>query len=130
MRWSLIPPISDVPTPRYGHSAVTLQSSDGWTAELVVVYGGTSKLPTQRNVMFGDLIVFRVADSLWEAPEVLSEAVPPPRAFHSAVAVQRLMYVFGGHIIPLDQGGKQQNANPIKTYFNDIWCLDMVSSSH
>lgn len=115
------------PAARYGHSAVTLDARDDWGAELVVLYGGTSKSgPNERKVVYGDVAVYRVAEERWFVPDMKSSVSPVARAFHSAVALGCRMYMFGGHISMLDQAGTYEKGAPMKLYFNDVWCLNMV----
>jgi hypothetical protein len=94
-----------------------------------------------------DLKKKQVDSGTWSAPDILadssstssssdtskhpgsssgSSSTPGPRAFHSAVALPgQRMLVFGGHILTLDQ----EHGRRRRTFFNDVWLLDTVSSS-
>ena len=52
-------------------------------------------------------------------------AVPDARAFHAAAAVDRRMYVFGGHVLSFDADQNKKR----RRFFNDLWCLDTVRRS-
>lgn len=129
MRWVQADVSGSPPAARYGHSAVTLDARDDWGAELVVLYGGTSKSgPDERKIVYGDVAVYRVSEERWFTPDMKSSISPVARAFHSAVALGCRMYMFGGHITMLDQAGTHDKGVPMKLYFNDVWCLNMVRS--
>ncbi|GMH39606.1 hypothetical protein BSKO_07504 [Bryopsis sp. KO-2023] len=125
MRWTLISDAGDAPAPRYGHSVVSLEARDDWAAEVVVLYGGTTKNASDKKVVYGDVAVFDVGREKWWKPEIKSNASPVARAFHSAVAIGSKMYMFGGHIAMLDQGGTHEKGTTVRAYFNDIWYLNL-----
>ncbi|CAL4928258.1 unnamed protein product [Urochloa decumbens] len=94
----------DCPTPRSGHTAVSIGKSK------VVVFGGFAD-----KRFLSDVSVYDVDNKLWYTPECTvngsdGQAGPSPRAFHVAIVIDCNMFIFGGR-----SGGKR---------LGDFWMLD------
>ena len=61
--------------------------------------------------------MLQTASGAWFHPST-TNARPHARAFHSAVAVGSLFYIFGGHVFLKEIKGLHK--------FNDLWCLNTV----
>ena len=71
----------EVPSGRYGHTAVLMEYS-------IYIWGGYPYC----DVLYS----FDVDNHRWSKPNV-SGTVPKPRAYHSACALGKVMYVYGGN---------------------------------
>lgn len=108
---------SCAPAPRSGHTFTTLTGGD-----VHVLFGGSGQGRTASSKAasaLNDVHICSVAPDngavTW-APLAVQGPSPPPRARHTAVALDaRRMLVFGG----LDQ----------KVRFNDCWVLDVTARS-
>ncbi len=108
---------SGAPAPRSGHTFTTLAGGD-----VHILFGGSGQGRTNGSKAasaFNDVHVCSVApDSgvvTW-APLVVQGPAPPPRARHTAVAIDACrLLMFGG----LDQ----------KIRYNDCWVLDVTARS-
>ncbi|CAI0560385.1 unnamed protein product [Linum tenue] len=93
-----------LPQPRSGHTAVMVGKSK------VVIFGGLVD-----KTFLSDIYVYDVEKKMWFTPDCSGngsdgQVGPSPRAFHVAVAIDTLMFVFGGRF-----GGKR---------LGDFWLLD------
>ena len=102
------------PSPRMGAVAVTVDATESWGEELVVIFGGLS----EDKYALGDLKVLQARTVAWFHPEVPNSASPPARAFHCGGAIGKRVYIFGGHVWVKQARGLQK--------FDDLWCLDTV----
>jgi len=119
MKWSLVALNVDAPAARYGHAAVAVDTREDWGTELVVLHGGTTKLPSDQEIFLEDVAVFHVEQEAWIRPQISSIESPGPRAFHTATAVNQGLLFFGGQaLIPNTSS---------RTTFNDVWYLPVVS---
>ncbi|EFJ44307.1 hypothetical protein VOLCADRAFT_121332 [Volvox carteri f. nagariensis] len=125
-----------VTTARFGHSAVCISGTGSvWGTDLVVVFGGVSysdgESHLEHHTALGDVTVLQAEADMWFTPQVSSApgavdggggdgGLPEPRAFHCAAAVDRRMYVFGGHVMSYDPVLNKKR----RRFFNDLWCLD------
>eukprot|EP00198_Chlamydomonas_reinhardtii_P013324 XP_001702661.1 predicted protein [Chlamydomonas reinhardtii] len=125
-----------VTTARFGHSAVTISGAGSvWGTDLVVVFGGVSysdgEASLEHHAALSDVVVLQSElqeQGMWFAPQCTGvaddhggePAVPDARAFHAAAAVDRRMYVFGGHVLSFDADQNKKR----RRFFNDLWCLD------
>ncbi len=92
---------------RFGHTTVAVDSSAVWGSELAVVFGGVSEsfgtnaggaAGGEHHTALQDVQALQVDAEQWFTPEVTPGAlIPDARAFHCAAALERKMYVFGGH---------------------------------
>lgn len=97
-----------------GAVAVTVDATESWGEELVVIFGGLS----EDKYALGDLKVLQARTVAWFHPEVPNSASPPARAFHCGGAIGKRVYIFGGHVWVKQARGLQK--------FDDLWCLDTV----
>ncbi|KAG2448710.1 hypothetical protein HYH02_006066 [Chlamydomonas schloesseri] len=128
---------ASVTTARFGHSAVTISGAGSvWGTDLVVVFGGVSysdgEASLEHHAALSDVVVLQSElqeQGMWFAPQCSGAAdphgghepaVPDARAFHAAAAVDRRMYVFGGHVLSYDPDQNKKR----RRFFNDLWCLD------
>ncbi|XP_065872438.1 protein GLUTELIN PRECURSOR ACCUMULATION 3 isoform X2 [Euphorbia lathyris] len=93
-----------LPQPRSGHTAVLVEKSK------IVVFGGLTD-----KKFLSDIIVYDIENKLWFQPECSGsgsdgQVGPSPRAFHVAVSIDCLMFIFGGRF-----GSKRMG---------DFWVLD------
>ncbi|GLC56715.1 hypothetical protein PLESTB_001138000 [Pleodorina starrii] len=118
-----------VTTARFGHSAVCISGTGSvWGTDLVVVFGGVSysdgESALEHHTALADVTVLQAEADIWFAPQVSPATpeggLPEPRAFHCAAAVDRRMYVFGGHVMSYDSVMNKKR----RRFFNDLWCLD------
>lgn len=93
------------PDPRSAHTAAVC-------GESMLVFGGWNGMET-----LGDLWAWKFASHRWV--EIASSGrmgAPCPRRTHSAVGLDRKMYVFGGF---------SDNSGAPGESFNDLWCFDV-----
>ncbi|KAG2491620.1 hypothetical protein HYH03_009991 [Edaphochlamys debaryana] len=85
--------------------------------------GGGAGSQLEHHAALGDVVVLQAEADMWFAPQVSGSpdyGCPEARAFHCAAAVDRRMYVFGGHVLSYDQDQNKKR----RRFFNDLWCLD------
>ncbi|GIL71341.1 hypothetical protein Vretimale_2762 [Volvox reticuliferus] len=121
---------ASVTTARFGHTAVCISGTGSvWGTDLVVVFGGVSYSDSAESALdhhaaLADVTVLQAEGDMWFAPQVSPATavgpLPEPRAFHCAAAVDRRMYVFGGHVMSYDSVLNKKR----RRFFNDLWCLD------
>lgn len=99
-----------------GHTAVTVDATESWGEELLIIFGGLS----EDKYALGDLKVLQARTVAWFHPEVPNSTSPPARAFHCGAAIRKKVYIFGGHVWVKQTRGLQK--------FDDFWCLDTVRS--
>ena len=99
-----------------GHTAVTVDATESWGEELLIIFGGLS----EEKYALGDLRVLQARTVAWFHPEVPNSTSPPARAFHCGAAAGKKVYIFGGHVWVKQTRGLQK--------FDDFWCLDTVRS--
>ena len=97
-----------------GHTAVTVDATESWGEELLVIFGGLS----EEKYALGDLKVLQARTVAWFHPEVPNSTSPPARAFHCGAAIGKKVYIFGGHVWVKQTRGRQK--------FDDFWSLDTV----
>ncbi|CAM9686602.1 kelch domain-containing protein 3 isoform X1 [Lethenteron reissneri] len=88
MRWSKLPPVigpKQMPYMRYGHTAVLVEDA-------IYVWGGRNDTDGACNVLYS----FDIYTHRWLRPHV-SGPVPGARDGHSAAALRKCMYIFGGY---------------------------------
>jgi len=111
-------------TSRFGHTAVTVDSQDVWGSELVIVFGGVtnaiSSIAADPHTALNDVIVFQADSEAWLEPDIATSSRPDARAFHCAAAVDRKIYIYGGHVLAHDHDQNKKRRH----FFGDVWCLD------
>lgn len=68
--------------------------------------------------MARDVAVMEAGDAHWLRPAPASGSGPAARAFHAAAAIDRTLYVHGGHVYVKEKKGLHK--------FDDLWALDTV----
>ncbi|GLI63873.1 hypothetical protein VaNZ11_006989 [Volvox africanus] len=126
---------TSVTTARFGHTTVCISGTGSvWGTDLVVVFGGVSYSDSADSALdhhaaLADVTVLQAEGDMWFAPQVSPANAdglhPEPRAFHCAAAVDRRMYIFGGHVMSYDSVLNKKR----RRFFNDLWCLDTVGAS-
>lgn len=104
-----------LPAARIGHIAIAVDARAVWGEELVVVHGGIG----ENKSPLRDVSVLEVGGRHWLCPAPASGGGPAARAFHSAAAVGRRLFLFGGHVYVKEKRGLQK--------FDDMWALDTDS---
>lgn len=110
-QWHEATGIGPLPVARCGHVAVVVDKIHEFGTELVVIHGGVNK---QKRAL-DDLLVLQVEDQEW-LPLKPASIGPAARAFHTACAVGKDVYVFGGHVYVPEARRLHQ--------FNDLWAID------
>lgn len=106
----------NVPSPRMGHVALSVDARASWGEELLLVHGGLN----EEKVALGDLHVLPCTGKSWFTPhEAAKGLAPPARAFHSGAVIGGKAYIFGGHVWLKDKKALHK--------FNDLWSLNTVS---
>lgn len=114
VRWVAASGYLNTPEPRCGHVATSINSRDVWGEEFLVVHGGINK----NKDALEDLVVLQYAQEAWFQPGPAAVG-PAARAFHAGCAIDRKLYIFGGHVYVKQQHKLHQ--------FNDLWALNTVS---
>jgi len=79
----------DIPLARFGHTMTAINKNK------VILFGGATG-DTGKYLMTGDTYLFNVTKRAWQRLNPQG-AVPPPRAAHSATAVESMqMVIYGG----------------------------------
>ena len=129
----------DIPEPSYGSSLVRIPQLDSFGAKVAVKIGGAvlsnrkcsdlellfskSKIWEEASSSEVHTLKYNVEDRLFEW-KVMKVKNLEPRAFHSAVVVDRFVYIFGGLDIKTN---KRYPALPVRININD-WSVSHVVS--
>jgi hypothetical protein len=105
---------NDGPGARGFHSAIYDPTQDR-----VLVFGGVSNTPGQRDTYFNDVWSLSLSDLQWTRI-IPTGTPPPPRAEHSAIydASRNQMVIFGGY--------RMDFSNHV--FMNDVWVLQLGDS--
>lgn len=112
--WKRLFPLYN-PSARHGHSAILRKSQ-------MCVFGGHRTIFNKNNnqkssrTFFNDVHLFSCTSLKWIECKIEGQQ-PRPRSWHSAVATQKGMLIFGGFVMD-DETRHEQ-------YFNDCWYLNM-----
>ncbi|KAA3672549.1 uncharacterized protein DEA37_0004426 [Paragonimus westermani] len=111
-RWDVIKS-SNTPSPRSGHQAVYIKTSN--TPASIWVFGGEYASPTQlRFYHYKDLWCLHLRTRKWEHVR-MEGSCPCARSGHRMIAWKNSFMLFGGFS---DTGSKT-------VYFNDLWIFDL-----